>query len=111
LKRAPALAAGLTALWSVSAWASPASIERGRWLAQANCASCHALSGRQKSPNPDAPAFNRLEQAYPTRNLDEIFADGVLKNHAAMPQFAPGPDDINDLLDYLKSTQVKPSNR
>ena len=101
------LGACLSLLASADAWASPASIERGRWLAQANCASCHAVGQEPSSPVKAAPPFRSLQQTYPTRNLDEIFADGVLRNHSAMPQFAPGPDDISDLLDYLRSIQVK----
>jgi mono/diheme cytochrome c family protein len=101
------MAACLAVLTPIAARASPASIERGRWLAGANCASCHAVAQESASPDPDAPPFRNLRQAYPTRNLDEIFADGVLKDHAAMPQFAPGPADIGDLLDYLKTIQVK----
>ncbi len=108
MKRILALALCLAALAPAAARASPASIERGRWLAQANCAACHAVARERSSPDPTAPPFRNLRQAYPARNLDEIFAEGVLRNHSAMPQFAPGPDDIGDLLDYLKSIQVKP---
>lgn len=108
MKNALTLTVWLAALSApLAAWASPASIERGRWLAAANCASCHAVAQEPASPDPDAPPFRSLRQAYPTRNLDEIFADGVLKDHSAMPQFAPGPDDIGDLLDYLKTIQAK----
>ena len=105
--RALTLAACLAVLAPAAAKASPASIERGRWLAQTNCASCHAVGQERSSPDKTAPPFRNLSKAYPTRNLDEIFADGVLKNHSAMPQFGPGTEDISDLLDYLQSIQVK----
>ena len=107
MRRALLLAIYLASAVPAVCWASPASIERGRWLAQGNCASCHAMGGGHRSPNPNAPPFGELRQAYPTRNLNEIFADGVLRNHSGMPQFAPGTDDMADLLDYLESVQVK----
>jgi hypothetical protein len=34
-----------------------------------------------------------------------VFARGVLVSHSAMPQFAAGPEAMDDLLAYLRSVQ------
>ena len=112
LRSSLALLSSLAALISpLCARASPASIERGRWLAQANCASCHAIDRERSSPDPQAPRFADLQRLNPSRNMDEIYAHSLSGNHAPMPQFAPGPDDIQDLVDYLQSVQVRPPAR
>jgi mono/diheme cytochrome c family protein len=108
-KRALMLVAALSAAFvALEARAAPGSIDRGRQLAKANCAKCHAVAGEPRGPDVLAPPFRYLQQSNPQNNLDEVFARGVLVNHSAMPQFAAGPEDMDDLLAYLKSVQSVP---
>lgn len=100
------LAVGLVV--PVSATTSPTqkqAIEAGRSLAQANCATCHAISKRGQSPNPQAPRFATLAQRYPLDNLAEAFSEGILVGHGPMPEFQFEPDQIDSLIAYLRSVQ------
>lgn len=101
-------AAVLTTLAAMEAKAATGSIDRGRQLAKANCARCHAIAGEAKSPDILAPPFRYLQRNNPQNNLDEVFARGVLVSHSAMPQFAAGPEAMDDLLAYLRSVQSAP---
>lgn len=93
------------AAWPEAATASPASIERGRRLALAHCQACHAIAGRRPSPLAQAPPFPELQQRHPEQGLEETFADGVRSNHPPMPSFLASPDELQDLLDYIRSIQ------
>jgi cytochrome c len=99
------LAALSVSLVAPVARAASGSIDQGRRLAQANCAGCHAIAKQSASPNPLAPPFRDLLRNNPKNNLDEVFARGILVSHAAMPRFAAGPQDLDDLLAYVRSVQ------
>jgi cytochrome c len=93
----------------VSAATSPAqrqAIEAGRGLAQAHCATCHAIGKRGQSLNPQAPRFATLAQHYPLDNLAEAFSEGILVGHGPMPEFQFEPDQIDSLIAYLRSVQT-----
>jgi mono/diheme cytochrome c family protein len=79
------------------------SVARGAALAQAQCASCHAVERMGDSPNPDAPPFRRLSENYPVANLQEGLAEGLVTAHPGMPEFAFEPDEIRDLIAYLET--------
>lgn len=81
-------------------------IEAGRGLAQAHCATCHAIGKRGQSPNPQAPRFATLAQRYPLDNLAEAFSEGILVGHGPMPEFQFEPDQIDSLIAYLRSVQT-----
>ncbi|MGZ3272509.1 MAG: c-type cytochrome [Caulobacteraceae bacterium] len=101
------LAAALTAAaLPISAAASPASVERGRRLAEAHCKACHTIAGRKPSPVSGAPPFAEFQQRSPERGLDEIFADGMASSHPPMPSFLGSADQRQDLLDYVRSVQA-----
>lgn len=80
-------------------------IGRGRAMAERLCAGCHAISGPGPSPLPEAPLFSRFERRWPVEYLEEALAEGIVTGHAAMPEFVFSPDEIGDLLAYLKSVQ------
>lgn len=80
-------------------------IEFGRTLAQAHCATCHAIGKRGQSPNPQAPRFATLAQRYPLDNLAEAFSEGILVGHGPMPEFQFEPDQVDSLIAYLRSVQ------
>ena len=79
------------------------SVARGAALAQAQCASCHAVERMGDSPSPDAPPFRRLSESYPVANLQEGLAEGLVTAHPGMPEFAFEPEQIRDLIAYLET--------
>lgn len=98
----------ITFVAPVSAASPPSqrhAIEIGRSLAQAHCATCHAIGARGQSPNPKAPRFATLAQRYPLDNLAEALSEGILVGHGPMPEFQFEPDQIDGLIAYLRSIQ------
>ncbi|PZO53861.1 MAG: hypothetical protein DCF16_06075 [Alphaproteobacteria bacterium] len=108
-------AIALAAIVLVTACASPAPnaphspVERGQAMAAQNCSGCHAIGRSGDSPAPQAPPFRTLSQNYPLEALEEAFAEGISVGHAAMPEFAFAPDDVNALVAYLQSIQDPPT--
>ena len=84
--------------------ASPAEI-RGRVFARTNCARCHSIDRHTPSPLAIAPPFRTLHTKYPIDTLAEALAEGIDSGHPTMPMFTLEPDQINDLLSFLKSLQ------
>lgn len=81
-------------------------IAEGQRLAEINCASCHAIGTSGESPNPLSPPFRTFSRNYPVNRLEEAFAEGILVGHkgpAQMPEFVLTPEEIDDLIAYLKS--------
>lgn len=96
------LALFVAAMMSPAFAASPAEL-RGRAFAQTNCARCHSIDRYTASPLSIAPPFRTLRQRYPLDTLAEAFAEGIDTGHPTMPMFTLEPDQINDLLSFLKS--------
>ena len=88
---APALAAG--------------NAQRGKIIAETNCAGCHAIGPTGESPNPKSPPFRTLSQKFKIENLEEALAEGIVVGHETvnMPEFQFDPPQIDDFLTYLKS--------
>lgn len=78
-------------------------ITRGKALAEANCTRCHATAPGQKSAHASAPSFATLFTSYPPDYIAEAFAEGVFVGHGDMPAFEFSPEQINDLVAYLKT--------
>jgi cytochrome c len=99
-----ALVAPVAALLLVAATAQAQmpQVERGRALAQANCARCHAIGAAGESPLAKAPPFRTLHRRYPVENLAEALAEGIRVAHP-MPEFRLEPGRIDDLIAYLRS--------
>lgn len=89
-----------------SASASPASVERGRRLAETHCKTCHTITGHKPSPVMGAPPFAEIQASVRGRSLDEIFAGAMASGHPPMPSFLGSPEQRQDLLDYIRSLQV-----
>lgn len=98
-----ALAAGL--LLAPAAFAQEGRIERGRNFVRVHCADCHEIGRSGPSPLKEAPPFRELHNRYPVENLAEAFADGIVTGHPSMPEFRLEPDQIDNLLAYLKSLE------
>jgi len=86
--------------------ASPAE-QRGKAYAQSHCARCHAIDRTGDSPLQIAPPFRTLHLRYPIESLGEALAEGIYTGHAEMPAFELTPDQIHDLLSYLKTLEQK----
>lgn len=95
----------LIAAAGAPAFAQPAAVARGRRLAEAMCASCHAIGPRGDSPAEGAPRFRDLANLERGRSIDEVFAEGVLVMHPGMPRWALSDQDQADLLAYLRTIQ------
>ncbi len=84
--------------------ASPAE-QRGKAYALSHCARCHAIDRLKNSPLKIAPPFRTLHLRYPIETLGEALAEGIYTGHAEMPAFELTPDQIHDLLSYLKTLE------
>ena len=84
--------------------ASPAE-QRGKTFALANCARCHSIDRVTQSPLKIAPPFRTLHNRYPVETLAEALAEGIQTGHPTMPEFQLDPDQIHDLLSYLKTLE------
>ena len=85
--------------------AAPTAEQRGKAFAQANCARCHAIDRVSESPLKIAPPLRTLHQRYPIETLGEALAEGIYTGHADMPAFELNPNQIHDLLSYLKTLE------
>jgi cytochrome c len=99
----------LSVLVTCLAGAAQASPARGKALAQQSCAECHATAPGQQSPNPKAPAFPAIANE---PSATEFSLRVFLKTtHETMPNFKIDPNDINDLVDYIRSLKKPPESR
>jgi cytochrome c len=90
---------------TTSALAMSPAEQRGKTFALNNCARCHSIDRVTPSPLKIAPAFRTLHLRYPVETLGEALAEGIVTGHPTMPAFQLDPDQINDLLSYLKTLE------
>jgi len=95
----------LTLMLATSALAASPSEERGKAFALNNCARCHSIDRVTQSPLKIAPPFRALHKRYPIETLAESLAEGIQTGHPTMPEFRLDPDQIHDLLAYLKTLE------
>jgi len=108
------LVAALLQLGSHAAALAATTVERGRLFVEKNCARCHAVGPTGSSPYAPAPPFRTLHERYDIGDLAEAFAEGIVVAHEGgpqMPQFMLQPDQIDDLIAYLRSVQPKTATR
>jgi mono/diheme cytochrome c family protein len=79
--------------------------QRGHAYARSHCARCHAIDQTGQSAFSAAPPFRTLHQRYPIETLGEALAEGINTGHPAMPEFRLEPDEIHDLLSYLRTLE------
>jgi len=94
-----------TLLMTTPALAMSPAEQRGKTFAVTNCARCHSVDRTSQSPLTIAPPFRTLHLRYPIENLGEALAEGISTGHPTMPEFQLEPDQIHDLLSYLKSLE------
>lgn len=107
------LGAALTIV--TAAVAETPEIAAGRRLAERNCGGCHAV-GAGASPHEAAPPFRDLHHRYPPGGLPQILQEGMIAPidtqeegsvpvHPRMPQVELGPDEVFELIAYLRSLE------
>jgi len=104
--RTASLAAALSGLIPiVPALALSPAEQRGKAFALHHCARCHAVDRTSASPLPAAPPFRVLHHRYPIEMLSESLAEGIVTGHPDMPEAQLDPDQIHDLLSFLKTLE------
>lgn len=78
-------------------------IAQGRAFAEQKCGRCHALGERDVSPHLQAPPFRLVVERYPSENLAEALAEGIVSGHPDMPVFVLQTHEIEAFLAYLDS--------
>jgi cytochrome c len=97
----------VSCLASASLKAAP-SVARGQAFVAANCSRCHAIGRTGASPYAPAPPFRTLHERYDVSAIAEALAEGIVVGHVGdrqMPQFMLDPDQIDDIIAYLKSLE------
>jgi cytochrome c len=95
----------LTLIMTSPAFAASPAEQRGRTFVLNNCARCHSIDKVSPSPLKIAPPFRTLHLRYPIETLGEALAEGISTGHPTMPEFQLDPDQIHDLLSYLKTLE------
>lgn len=83
---------------------SPAA-QRGLTFVRVHCAQCHAIDKVSESPLTIAPPFRNLHLKYPIENLQRPLSEGIIVGHPTMPQFRLEPDQVTDVIAYLKTLE------
>src|SRR5215510_6296512 len=83
---------------------SPAA-QRGLTFVRVHCAQCHSIDRVSDSPLTIAPAFRALHLKYPIESLQRPLSEGISASHPTMPQFRLDPDQIADVIAYLKTLE------
>ncbi len=94
-----------TALLPAAAHAEGGDPTLGLTLAQEWCAKCHAIGLYGDSPLTIAPPFRELHKRYDVEDLAESLAEGILVGHPTMPAFRFDPDQIDNLIAFLKTLE------
>ena len=70
-----------------------------------HCVQCHAITKVGESPLTIAPPFRTLHLKYPIESLRRPLSEGIIVGHPTMPQFRLEPDQVSDVIDYLKTLE------
>jgi cytochrome c len=98
------LALGAVVTWCATGTALAAP-SRGEVLSQQWCSQCHAVEPGQQSPNPKAPVFSAIAaEPSATEYSLHVF---LQTTHTTMPNFKIDPDDIDDIVGYIRSLAPK----
>jgi cytochrome c len=79
--------------------------QRGKAYASRHCAGCHSIDLKSESRLKTAPPLRSLHLRYPIETLAESLAEGISTGHPAMPGSELDPDQIHDLLAFLKTLE------
>jgi len=81
----------------------PESAFRGKRLAEANCAGCHAIAQVDESLDPSAPPFRAMAQRRDLATLRIEMTGDLFLRHAVMPDFEPDAKQADDIVTYMES--------
>jgi mono/diheme cytochrome c family protein len=95
----------VTLMLLTPALAAPSDVQRGKAYASRHCGRCHSIDLVSKSRLKAAPPFRTLHTRYPVESLAEALAEGISTGHPAMPSAELSPDQIHDLLAFLKTLE------
>ncbi len=95
--------AGLVAQRSDDAALQAELAAEGLAIVKEKCARCHATGMDDKSPHEKAPPFRDVVTRYPSENLAEALAEGIVSGHPDMPVFVFEPAEIEGFIAYLDS--------
>jgi cytochrome c len=76
---------------------------RGKRLAEANCATCHAIAQFDASSLRTAPPLRTLGRTIAFERLRAMLGGQVFLRHAVMPDFQPDTVQADDLATYMQS--------
>lgn len=94
----------LSGMLAICASASAsATILEGQEVAIEKCSGCHAIREEGLSPNPKAPPLRGLGTRYPIDSLSESFLKGMEVGHQDMPILILAPEEVTNLLLYIRS--------
>jgi mono/diheme cytochrome c family protein len=100
-----AIGVALTLISEGIALAQSPAAQRGLTFVRTHCSRCHAIDRVSPSPLRIAPPLRELHKRYPVESLAEAFAEGITTGHPSMPEFRLEPDQINNVIAYLKSLE------
>jgi len=83
---------------------SPAA-QRGLMFVRVHCAQCHAIDAVSESQLMIAPPFRTLHRKYPIESLRRPLTEGIIVGHPTMPQFRLEPDQVGDVIAYMKTLE------
>lgn len=97
------IAAGMALLTS-EAWGQNAElVAKGKRLAEANCAVCHAIGETGTSKLAAAIPFRDMALDFDQSDLEDALNEGVPTEHPAMPDWQMTPDQASALAAYIMS--------
>jgi mono/diheme cytochrome c family protein len=114
MKHTLARSAGLLLAFAATAEAAPnqaadreqaVALGRGRALATAHCAMCHAVGERGRSLAPTAPPFRSLRPNAPLDEVVDGLTSGADTGHPMMPRLSLTRAQSRDLVAYIRSVQ------
>jgi cytochrome c len=79
--------------------------QRGLTFVRLHCVQCHSIDLVSESPLTIAPPLRTLHLKFPIDTLRPRLAEGISATHPTMPQFRLDADQINDVLEYLKTLE------
>lgn len=95
----PTMTVALLALTTAPAFAA-GDAAAGRRTADTWCVGCHLVGTEQKAAMVDAPTFSEINQ----RLTPEAMRAFLFNPHPPMPQFRLTRQDIEDLIEFIRST-------
>jgi cytochrome c len=78
-------------------------LARGEWVAQRECAQCHAVGPDGKSPRSSAPTFREIRLRFNPISLERRLHPMPDVGHDAMPPRSLSSSDVPDLVAYIQS--------